>query len=234
MKRLIITLMITIMVGTVSANLLLNSSFEDTFTDEYSQTVDAAIPGSFAYGGTAWQNHVPNWNSDENWGFAYNPNGTASGGPFAGAFTVPATAANGNIIYGAGHSAHYFGVFQNANAESGVVADGTRTYVLTYDFYHDSTAPYGVPWLEAMIQMPPSGIQIVVGGVGVDPGVATDTWVPMTMSLPANMAFDGAEPQVSLRANGGSWVDNVSLVAIPEPATLGFLALLGLAFLRRK
>ncbi len=77
-------------------------------------------------------------------------------------------------------------------------------------------------------------IEVVVGGVGVDPGVATDTWVPMTMSLPANMDFDGAHPQIVLRANGGSWIDNVSLTAIPEPAILGFLGLLGLAFFRKK
>ena len=229
MKKLIIVLMMAIMCGAVSANLLVNSSFEDTFTDEYSQTVDATIAGSFAYGGLGWQNFLPRWNSDENWGFALNPTGSGTDGPFG---QSPPDASDGAIIYGAGHVAHYFGIFENANTESGISADGTKTYVLTFDFYHDSR--FAGNWLTAKIQMPPSGVEIVLGGVGVDPGVPLDSWQPITLSLPADMAFDGAEPQVYLQGSGGSWVDNVSLVAIPEPAVLGFLGLLAIAFLRGK
>ncbi len=229
MKRLIITLMMVIMCGAVSANLLVNSSFEQEFTDTYSQVVSPTVAGSFAYGGNGWLTNMPHWMSDENWGFALNPDGTGTGGPFG---QTPPDAADGSIIYGAGHVAHYFGIFQNVNTESGISADGTKTYVLTFDFYHDSR--FDPPWLTAKIQMPPSGVEIVLGGVGVDPGVPLDSWQPITLTLPANMAFDGAEPQVYLQGNGGSWVDNVSLVAIPEPAILGFLALLGSAFLRRK
>jgi len=231
MKKLIITLMITIMVGTVSANLLKKGSFEQTFTDEYSQVVSPTVAGSFAYGGNGWQNNMPDWNADENWGFAVNLSGSGTDGPFA---KTPTAAADGSIIYGAGNNAHYFGIYQNAFVESGVSADGTQTYVLTFDFYHDSS--FNAPWLEAKITMAGTSplIEVVLGAVGTDPGVPLDSWQPITLSLPADMAFDGAQPQISLRANGGSWVDNVSLDAIPEPATLGLLALLAFAFLRKK
>jgi len=229
MKKLIIALMMTIMVGAVSANLLVKGSFEQTFTDEYSQVVSPTVAGSFAYGGNGWQNNMPNWNSDENWGFAVNLSGSGTDGPFG---KTPTAAADGSIIYGAGNNAHYFGIFQNTFTESGVSADGTKTYVLTFDLYHDSS--FDAPWLEAKIQMPPTAIEITLGGVGVDPGVPLDSWQPITLNLPADMAFDGAQPQISLRANGGSWVDNFSLDAIPEPAALGLLALLGLSFLRKK
>jgi len=45
MKRLIITLMMVIMCGAVSANLLVNSSFEQEFTDTYSQVVSPTVAG---------------------------------------------------------------------------------------------------------------------------------------------------------------------------------------------
>ncbi len=232
MKKLIIAMMMmAIMCGTVSANLLVYSSFEQTFTDEYSQVVSPTVAGSFAYGGSSWQNNMPNWNADENWGFAVNLSGSGTDGPFG---QTPTAAADGSIIYGAGNNAHYFGIFQNAFVESGVVADGTKTYVLTFDFYHDSS--FATPWLEAKIQMAGTAplIEAVLGAVGVDPGVPLDSWQPIMLSLPADMDFDGADPQITLKGSGGSWVDNVSLVAIPEPAILGFLGLLGIAFFRRK
>jgi len=183
--KLIITLMMVIMCGAVSANLLVEGSFEQTFTDEYNQVVSPTIAGSFAYGGSGWQNNMPKWNADENWGFAVNLSGSGTDGPFG---KTPTAAADGSIIYGAGNNAHYFGIYQNAFVESGVTADGTKTYVLTFDFYHDSS--FNTPWLEAKIQMPPSGIEIALGAVGVDPGVPLDSWQPITLSLPPDMTFD--------------------------------------------
>ena len=95
----------------LAANLLVNSSFEQTFTDEYNQVVNTATEGSYAYGGNGWLNNLPRWHSDENWGFGYNPNGTTSGGPFG--LTVPSTAADGDIIYGAGNNELQHGVLKN-------------------------------------------------------------------------------------------------------------------------
>ncbi len=230
MKKLIIVLMMAIMCGAVSANLLKKGSFEQIFTDTYNGTVDPAVAGSFAYGGDAWKNNMPDWTADENWGYALNPSG--SGTDHFG--NCPSNASDGNIVYGAGNAAHYFYIYQNANTESGVVADGTKIYVLTFDFYHASSLEGN--WLEAKIQMVGTDplIEVVLGAVGTDPGVPLDSWQPITLSLPADMDFDGAHPQVVLKGSGGSWVDKVSLVAIPEPAIFGFLGLLGFAFLRKK
>jgi len=212
MKKLIITLMMVIMGGTVSANLLVNSSFEQTFTDQYNQVVSPTVAGSFAYGGIGGLNNLPRWSSDQDWGYGLNPSG--SGNDHFG--NCPSNASDGNIVYGAGNLAHYFGIWQNISVESSIYADGMKTYVLTFDFYHASSI--ASTWLTAYIQTPPSNITVTLGGVGVDPGVPLDSWQPMTLSLPANMAFNGAQLQVFLQGNGGSWVDNVSLVAIPEPA----------------
>ncbi len=222
MRRLIVTLMVMAIGGVASANLVVNGSFEQTFSDGYAQTVDPAVDGSFAYGQVAGVVYMPAWGADQS-GYAVNPDGGLNQFGLDG---NPATASDGNVAYGAGHPSHYFNIWQNVTANGSGVADGTQDYKLTFDFYHSSAIAGN--WLTAKSQMldgPLGYMEASRGGVGVDPGVPMDSWQTVELTFPANAGFDGSQIQVYLQGSGGSFVDNVALV--PEPATLGMVALLG-------
>lgn len=230
MRKLIVTLMVMAIGGVASANLVVNGSFEQSFTDGLAQTVDAAVPNSYAYGGdgAGGGNFLPSWGADQNWGYAWNPTGSGGVNHFglAAGFT---SVSDGSIAYGAGHSAHYFGIWQNVTAAGSGVADGTQDYKLTFDAYQ-SSAIAGGAWLVAKIQML-DGVggymEASMGAVGTPSGLPADSWQPVELTMTANAGFDGSQIQVFLQGAGGTYIDNVDLVAIPEPATLGMVVLLG-------
>ena len=226
MKKLVIVVMGLAIAVAASANLVVNGSFEQTFTDGFAQTVDATIDGSLAYGSDGGgANHIPAWGGDQNWGYAVNPDGGLNQ---FGLAANPASATDGTVVYGAGNPAHYFGIWQNTSDNGSGYADGTKDYKLTFDFYHSSAIAGS--WLTAKIQMPTGvggSVEASLGGVGVDPGLSLDAWHTVELTLPANAAFNGSDVQVFLQGSGGSFVDNVNLVAIPEPSTLGLLVLVG-------
>ncbi len=224
MKKLIVALTVMAMAGMASANMVFNGSFEQTFTDGYGQTVDAAVDGSFAYGSDGGVvNHIPSWGGDNNWGFAKNPDGLVNHFGFTSGITA---AADGNVIYGAGHTAHYFSIWQNVSANGSGVADGTKDYTLSFDVYQSSTIAGGA-WLTATIQMLDAGMNASMGAIGTPTGLPADSWQPVELTFSADAGFDGSQIQVFVQGAGGTYIDNVVLEAIPEPATMGLFGLLG-------
>jgi len=227
MKKLLITVMGLAIAGVASAdNMVVNGSFEQTFSDGVN-TVDSAIDGSFAYGSNGGgANNIPSWGGDQNWGFAKNPDGLANHFGFTSGMTA---ASDGNIVYGAGHTAHYFGIWQNVTANGSGTADGTLDYTLSFDAYQSSTIAGGA-WLVATIQML-DGVggymEASMGAIGTPSGLPADSWQPVELTFSADAGFDGSQIQIFLQGAGGTYVDNVDLVAVPEPATLGLFGLLG-------
>lgn len=222
MKKLLIALMGLAVASVASANLVVNGSFEQTFSDGVN-TVDSTVDGSFAYGSNGGGvNNIPSWGGDQNWGFAKNPDGGANQFGFTSGMTA---ASDGNVVYGAGHTAHYFGIWQNVTAAGSGVADGAQDYKLTFDAYQ-SSAIAGGAWLVAKIQMldgPGGSLEASI----TPSGLPADSWQAVELTMSANAGFDGSQIQVFLSGAGGTYIDNVDLVAIPEPATLGMVVLLG-------
>lgn len=211
MRKKLLVLSISVAVAGVASaatNLVLNGSFEQTFTDGYDLTVDAAIDGSFAYGQVVDTGYIPYWSVNQS-GYAVNPDGGLNQ---FGLDNNPLDASDGNIAYGAGHPVHYFNIWQNVTGHGSGVAVGTRVYKLTFDYYHTSNEANN--WLEAKIQMldgPGGYMEVALGGVGVDPGLPLDSWQPVELIMPANVGFDGSQIQVLLSGSGGSFVDHVRL-----------------------
>jgi len=231
MKKLIVLLMVVALSSAGLANLVTNGSFETTFTDWASQTVDAAVPNSYAYGGNGdgTGSYMPGWGGEQNWGYAWNPTGSGGVNHFGqtAGFT---SVSDGSIAYGAGHAAHYFGIWQLL----GSVADGTQDYTLTFDVYQPSAIAGGA-WLVAKIQMldgPGGYMEAAMGAIGTPSGLPADSWQSVELTMTANAGFDGSQIQVFLQGAGGTYVDNVSLT--PEPATMMLLGLGGLLIRKRK
>jgi len=223
MKKLLVAVTGFAIASVASANLVVNGSFEQTFSDGVN-TVDSTIDGSFAYGSNGGgANNIPSWGGDQNWGFAKNPDGGANQFGFTSGMTA---ASDGNVVYGAGHPSHYFGIWQNVTANGSGVADGTQDYKLTFDVYQ-SSAIAGGAWLVYKIQMLDAAMEASMGAIGTPSGLPADSWQTVELTMSANAGFDGSQIQVFLSGAGGTYIDNVDLVAIPEPATLGMVVLLG-------
>ena len=194
-------------VASAASNFVANGSFEMAFTDGLALIVDPTVDGSYAYGSAATTNvYLPGWHGDQNWGYAVNPDGGANQFGF---LNNPPDASDGNVAYGAGHPAHYFGIWQNVTSLSGL-ADGMEDYKLSFDFYHTSNEADN--WIGAKIQMldgPGGLIEASFGGIGVDPGLSLDTWHSIVLIISANTGFDGSQIQIFLNGSGGSFIDNV-------------------------
>lgn len=155
-------------------NLLVNGSFEQTFTDNIGQTLNATINDSFAYGGFAGAGaFMLGWNGDVQYGQAWNPTGTGGINPF-GIHTLIKRAPDGNVVYGANVTGHFFGIYQNITLNGGEAADGKKGYKLTFDV-NLSNSIITTPWLRAGIQFIDAATGVatkyMVGGVDINPSV---------------------------------------------------------------
>jgi hypothetical protein len=204
-----------------NTNLLVNGSFEQTFTDAVGQTLDATINDSFGYGGFAGTGaFMPGWNGDVQYGLAWNPTGTGGINPF-GIPTLITSATDGNVVYGANVTGHFFGIYQNITLNGGEAADGKKGYKLTFDV-NLSNSIITTPWLHAGIQFIDAATGVatehMVGGVNINPGVTLNAgWEPFEVVVFADSALDGKQIQVYVGGGAGTFVDNVELTYYVAP-----------------
>lgn len=209
-KYIALLIMMTVVINaSASTNYVANGSFEQTFTDNYGQTVDAAIDGSSAYGsGATATAYMPSWSADANWGYASNPNAAGTANPWGEDYGLTA-ASDGDIAYGArGNNGSYFDIHQNTGAQA---AEGD-TVTLTLDTIALS-GDYGVnAWLNIYVQfLGDSQAQLVYVNT------PQDVWTAQSLEVVVSAGQAGKDVRVQLQG-AGVHVDNVRL-EIETPPT---------------
>ncbi|RKX40290.1 MAG: hypothetical protein DRP64_12850, partial [Verrucomicrobia bacterium] len=200
------------MAGVVSANYLVNGSFEQTFSGGAGSVYNGA-EGSYGYGGNGdgTGSYVPGWGTEEQWGYVWNPSGSGANhfSSFVGLYGV----SDGVAAYGAfGAAAHYFGITQNSGAQ----ASEGDTVRLTFDS-NALSADYGLnAWFNAKLQFIGGG-DILLTYVNTP----QDVWTAQTVEVVVSADQAGKDIQVYLKG-AGVWVDDVHLEIDPRTPGLAW------------
>ncbi len=217
MRKLLVLAMLVAMAGSASAarNFIVNGSFEASFVSTNSAGVTNGIyngdPGNFAYGavdGTMTiPSFVPGWDGEENWGYVWNPTGSAGTNHF-GNYVGLTNVSHGAGAYGAaGGSGHFFRIWQLTN----IRAEEGDTVILSWDINFLS-ADYSGGWFNAALQFVGEDQWVANFPYGTH-GEPQDTW--LTHSITQVVTAGEAGMPIQIQLNGaGVWVDDVRLEVI--------------------